>query len=153
MLLGPARELDEFERILQGAAVGRGGLCVVYGEPSIGKTRLADEMATRGASRRFTVEWGRAWETGGAPAYWPWIEILAPLAEARVDVPARVLALLDRAAAATHGEGTRADPVRERFELFEAVNWFLRGCARGEPLLPARPVRSRPEPSRTDACA
>ncbi|HEX7454179.1 MAG TPA: hypothetical protein VF294_17925, partial [Polyangiaceae bacterium] len=33
------------------------------------------------------------------------------------------------------GDGTRADPARERFELFEAVASFLRVCARQTPLL------------------
>ena len=26
--------------------------------------------------------WGRCWEAGGAPAYWPWLEPLAELARA-----------------------------------------------------------------------
>jgi tetratricopeptide (TPR) repeat protein len=135
MLVGRARELDDLEQLLEAASLGRGGLRVIFGEPGIGKTRLADELASRATARQFAVGWGRAWETGGAPAYWPWMEILGPLAEAALDVPPRVAALLDRFSAVPRGEGTRADPARERFELFEAVSSFLRTCARRAPLL------------------
>ncbi|HLK40565.1 MAG TPA: AAA family ATPase [Polyangiaceae bacterium] len=135
MLVGRSRELAGLEQLVEDAARGGGGLRVLVGEPGIGKTRLADEIASRAASRAFTVAWGRACETGGAPAYWPWIEVLGPLAEREVDLAPRVAALLDRVAAAPHGEGTRADPARERFELFEGVSSFLRGAARRAPLL------------------
>jgi hypothetical protein len=60
MLVGRARELDELERMLEAAAVGRGGLRVVYAAPGIGKTRLADEIAARAAARALVVVWGRA---------------------------------------------------------------------------------------------
>src|SRR5262245_41549274 len=101
--------------MLERAARGHGGLCVLSGDPGIGKTRLADEIASRASARGFQVAWGRASETGGAPAYWPWIELLGALA-ADSDAPARVRALLDRDAP---NVGTRSDPARERFELFE----------------------------------
>ncbi|HEY3666148.1 MAG TPA: BREX system ATP-binding domain-containing protein [Polyangiaceae bacterium] len=135
MLVGRARELDDLEHLLDAASTGQGGLRVIFGEPGIGKTRLADELAARARARQFTVSWGRAWETGGAPAYWPWLEILGPLTEGASDVPPRLTALLDRSSAAPRGDGTRADPARERFELFEAVGSFLRSCARQTPLL------------------
>ncbi|HEX7672066.1 MAG TPA: ATP-binding protein, partial [Polyangiaceae bacterium] len=135
VLVGRGRELDELDRLIEGASLGRGGLRVVYGAPGIGKTRLADEIAAHATAHAFIVAWGRAWETGGAPAYWPWIELLGPLAQAGSDVPARVAALLDRDHAGEHGEGTRADPARERFELFESVSAFLRTAARTSPLL------------------
>jgi tetratricopeptide (TPR) repeat protein len=135
MLVGRARELDDLEQLLEAASLGRGGLRILFGEPGIGKTRLADELASRAAARSFTVGWGRAWETGGAPAYWPWLEILGPLVEASADIPPRVTALLERAPRAPRGDGTRADPARERFELFEAVGSFLRSSAKRTPLL------------------
>ena len=138
MLVGRGREIAGLEQLLASAAAGRGGLRVVHGEPGIGKTRLADEIAARAATSGFTVSWGRAWETGGAPAYWPWIELLGVLAEGAEGerpVPPKVGELLGRVARPALGEGTRADPARERFEVFEAVGSFLRACARGGPLL------------------
>jgi len=55
---------------------GRGGVQLVVGEPGIGKTRLAEEVAALAGKRGLTVAWGRAWETGGAPPFYPWIEVL-----------------------------------------------------------------------------
>ncbi|HVH44635.1 MAG TPA: ATP-binding protein, partial [Labilithrix sp.] len=58
---------------------GEGGLLFFVGEPGIGKTRLADLVAREGEERGFRVAWGRCWEAGGAPAFWPWSEIFRAL--------------------------------------------------------------------------
>src|SRR5438045_533035 len=73
--VGRARELAELQDALGEAAAGRGGLMVVTGEPGIGKTRLLQELAERARSD-FAVLSGRCWEEGGAPAYWPWIQVI-----------------------------------------------------------------------------
>src|SRR5205823_1676442 len=115
---------------------GRGALCVVSGEAGIGKTRLADEAASLASGRGFVVAWGRAWETGGAPPYHPWTEALrALMSSTTIAPPSVVLALLDGPLRSLGGEGTRADPARERFELFEGVTAFLRAAAQRAPLL------------------
>jgi tetratricopeptide (TPR) repeat protein len=62
----------EVERVR--SALGA-GLVLLTGEAGIGKTRLAERIAEEHAR----VSWGRCWETGGAPPYWPWIEILGDL--------------------------------------------------------------------------
>src|SRR5262249_41066617 len=73
---GRERELRELRTGLVDAISGRGRLFLVVGEPGIGKTRLVEELATEAARRGVQVLWGRAWEGGGAPAYWPWIQML-----------------------------------------------------------------------------
>jgi hypothetical protein len=78
--VGRGRELDEFSRGLDDALGGRGRLLVVVGEPGIGKTRLCDEATAGAAARGVPILWGRAWEAGGAPAYWPWLAVLSGLA-------------------------------------------------------------------------
>jgi class 3 adenylate cyclase/tetratricopeptide (TPR) repeat protein len=55
---------------------GRGQLVLLSGEPGIGKTRLADDLASFAAISRAKVSWGRCWESGGAPVFWPWIQVL-----------------------------------------------------------------------------
>ncbi len=73
-LVGRYRELAELEASLEEALAGRGSVVLVAGEPGIGKSRLADELAGRSAERGARVLWGRCWEAGGAPAYWPWVQ-------------------------------------------------------------------------------
>src|SRR5260221_7819790 len=72
---GRGRELEELERGLDEAMAGVGGLFLLVGEPGIGKTRIGDEVGRRAKERGFAVHWGRCWEVGGAPAFWPWIQI------------------------------------------------------------------------------
>jgi predicted ATPase len=74
--VGRRRELNELVSGLSEAAFGRARLFLVSGEPGIGKTRLADELAAYAHADGFLVLWGRCWESDGAPAYWPWIQIL-----------------------------------------------------------------------------
>ena len=49
---------------------------VVGGEPGIGKSRLAEELASRARANGAEIHWGRCWEEGGAPPYWPWVQVL-----------------------------------------------------------------------------
>jgi len=51
-------------------------LFLLVGEAGIGKTRLADELARRAVAGGAQVLWGRCWEGDGAPAYWPWTQVL-----------------------------------------------------------------------------
>src|SRR5262245_12260195 len=75
-LFGRRAECAELRSFLDDALAGRSRLALLAGEPGIGKTRLADELSTEAAARGAVVAWGRSWEAGGAPVYWPWIEIL-----------------------------------------------------------------------------
>src|SRR6185369_6047424 len=74
--VGRAAELDELAAGIEEAESGRGRLFLIAGEPGIGKTRLAEEAAALAAARGTAVLWGRSWEGGGAPAYWPWIQVV-----------------------------------------------------------------------------
>jgi predicted ATPase len=76
ILLGREQEMSELLAGLQDALSGSGRLFLIGGEPGIGKSSLADELAARARARGATVLWGRCWEAGGAPAYWPWVQCL-----------------------------------------------------------------------------
>ena len=78
-LVGRSREIVELASGLDDAIAGRGRLFLISGEPGIGKTRLAEELAGEAASRGMRVVWGRCWEGGGAPAYLPWVDVLRSL--------------------------------------------------------------------------
>lgn len=129
LFLGRERELENLVERLEAALEGRGGLHLVVGEPGIGKTRLADEVSALAPTRGMAVAWGRAWETGGAPPFYPWIEILEALGDDEIRAPS-----LDESRPA-RGESAGPDPARERFALFERVLGFLRERSSRSPLL------------------
>ncbi len=54
----------------------KGGLVLCGGEPGIGKTRLAQELAGQALAVGREVVWGHCVETEGAPAFWPWRQVL-----------------------------------------------------------------------------
>jgi hypothetical protein len=119
MFVGRDRELSLLTAGLSRARSGSGGVALVAGEPGIGKTRLAAEAAAIAREKNVRAVWGRCWEAGGAPAYWPWREALDAFG----------VAFPDRAAIAAN------DPAAARFALFRAVASELGREAAREPLL------------------
>ena len=79
--VGRGRELEELQEALDEAAAERGGVMIVTGDAGIGKTRLLTEVADQAMAHGWTVFAGRCWEEGGAPAYWPWIQVVRAPAE------------------------------------------------------------------------
>jgi hypothetical protein len=123
--VGRTAELARLESAIVGAAAGRGALVRVVGEPGIGKTRLADEIAARAGERGMRVAWGRAWEAGGAPAYWPWTQILGALGE-----PALAPAL-----GPAHAPLAVGDAEQARFRMFEALAARLARASEAAPIV------------------
>ena len=74
--VGRSRELAVLSAALRQAATGDARLALVSGEPGIGKTELARAFARAAAADGALVLWGSAWEDGGAPPYWPWVQVL-----------------------------------------------------------------------------
>jgi tetratricopeptide (TPR) repeat protein len=128
-LHGRDAELDAIVAAFESVRSGASSTFALIGEPGIGKSRLAQEVTDRATSAGFTSGWGRAWEAGGAPAYFPWrllLEAIPPLRDARSGALG-VLWGKSRAAA--------ADPDQARFDLFDAVADALRGACSQAPLL------------------
>src|SRR6185369_6165849 len=76
IFIGRSRELAELRAAVDEAQLGRGRLFLLSGDPGIGKTRLAEEIDSYARRCGTEVLWGRCDETGGAPAYWPWIQLI-----------------------------------------------------------------------------
>ncbi len=78
-LIGRVDELHRGERLLREAVEGRGGVCLVTGEPGIGKTALTDEL--RRQASQLDVRWldGRCISYGAALPYWPYVGLLRHL--------------------------------------------------------------------------
>jgi tetratricopeptide (TPR) repeat protein len=146
LFVGRVRELVQLDAALGEAIDGRGRLCLIAGEPGIGKTRLAECVAARAAERGATVIWGRCWEGEGAPAFWPWVQVLRALlrqcdvgtlagwlgagAPYIAQVVSEVRELLPDLPAAP-----ALDSEQARFRLYDAVSTFLRSAAGGTPLV------------------
>jgi tetratricopeptide (TPR) repeat protein len=140
VFVGRERELAELLAGLDDAMSGGGRLFLLAGEPGIGKSRLADEAATRARQRGVRVAWGRCWEAGGAPAYWPWVqslrayvrdadpEILRSRLGAGAPFVTQLLPELADVPAPSPLEGEAG-----RFRLFDAVAGFLRNAATDQP--------------------
>ncbi len=74
--------MSDLLRDLREAADGRGGLALLSGEPGIGKSRLADQLAVQARIDGLRVLVGRCWDDAGAPAYWPWVQVIRTLLRA-----------------------------------------------------------------------
>ena len=80
---------------------------VLEGDPGIGKTRLADELAAVAAGRGSLAVWGRSNECGAAPALWPWLPVLRAGVPHVGDVPAPLSEVLAGEAPLLRGPGRR----------------------------------------------
>jgi DNA-binding SARP family transcriptional activator len=121
--VGRQHELGVLARALDDVLAGRGRVVLVGGEPGIGKSRLAEELAATAAECGAQVGWGRSWEGGGAPPYWPWVQALRsstgePLPALEVPIAAGP-----------------ADPERARFQLFDSTALVLKNLSRRRPLV------------------
>ena len=144
--VGRKQELGQLMADLDAVLAGHGRLALLAGEPGIGKTRLAAELAFLARRRAVRVFWGRCWEGDGAPAFWPWVQILRSLVAS-----AQPHALQ---AAMGHGAADLAHVVPEvrelvpdlsppplleseqaRFRLFDSITTFLKNSAAEQPLL------------------
>jgi predicted ATPase len=146
-LLGRARELQELFVALDEARAGSGSLAFVTGEPGIGKSKLCEEVAREAGRRGLHVAAGAAWEAGGAPPYWPWIQVLRTLIATRdasaLDAPglrarlAPLVSLMPELAAVLGNDAAPPahDPEHARFLMLDAVAALVAHIARAQPVL------------------
>ena len=134
-LAGRVAEVAALERLLDEATAAP-QFAVLVGEPGIGKTRLASEIAARARSRGFAVLSGRCSEDEGAPPLWPWIRILRTLAEAGLpEQVRRDLAELTGLLESGLVGPSAADVDAARFRLWTMTADILVAASRTCPLL------------------
>jgi tetratricopeptide (TPR) repeat protein len=146
VFVGRETELTALRAALERMFSGRGSLVLLAGEPGIGKSELADRLATEAVARGAQVLWGRSWEAEGAPPYWAWAQIIRDYARER---RGSELASLFGAAAPYIAQivpeirdrlpdlasPTPLDSEQARFRLFDAITTFLQVAAEERPLV------------------
>jgi class 3 adenylate cyclase len=145
IFVGRESEMQRLDRCWREVTAGQLRVVLVAGEPGVGKTRLAAELAARAYAEGATVLAGRCDEDLGVP-YQPFVEALHHLVGyATADDLVRRLGRYG-------GELTRllpelgdllpslpcplrSDPETERFRLFDAVAAWLAAVSVQEPVL------------------
>ncbi|WP_412749866.1 ATP-binding protein [Krasilnikovia sp. M28-CT-15] len=129
-LVGRESSTALLRRIVDDMADGRGRLVLIYGEPGVGKSALAEYACGYAAGLGATVAWGACWEGDGVAGFWPWQQIVRAAAGDARDTGGSDLEPLfaDRPTAAAGADGMR-------FQLFTAVADELRRAAARAPLI------------------
>jgi DNA-binding SARP family transcriptional activator len=117
-LVGRRPELAHLTAVADQVAAGRAAVVVLSGEAGIGKTRLAEAAAEAARAAGWSVAWSRCADDAGAPALWPWTQVLEQL---------------DRGELALVDGGSEDDADSARFRLFQDLRSRLTAAA-------ARPV-------------
>ncbi|MCK6553848.1 AAA family ATPase [Candidatus Binatia bacterium] len=143
--VGRAHELGVLEAARLAVQGGESRIVLVAGEPGIGKTRLVTEALALVQQGGVRVLRSRCWEGGGAPAFWPWVQLLRGI----VDAPgaARVLANVGVAAGDLvlllpeiegHVKAPPTPPALDaeqaRFRMFETVLSLLKAAGAQRPM-------------------
>src|SRR5215468_4227720 len=115
--------LGRLRRAVDGAVAGRGLIVLLTGEPGIGKTTLLREAARHAEGTGARAAWGWGWPGGGAPGYWPWIQVL------------RALGLDDQLSRAAGATAAAEAPASARFQLFDEVTSLLLAESRIQPVV------------------
>lgn len=134
--------MAELMASLEDAMSGQGRLVMLVGEPGIGKTRTAQELAALAEARDVQVPWGRCYEEQGAPPYFPWVQPIrayvqqagteqlaaemepraADIAEIVPEIPGKLPGL---------GTPPVLEPEPARFRLFDSITSSMKVSATG----------------------
>jgi predicted ATPase len=146
--VGRDREVAELVAGCEDAIDGQERLFLITGEPGIGKTWLVEHLAAHATTQGIRVYWGRCWEGGGAPPFWPWGQVISAIAEDYDEETlvswlgagiARVAQLVpgfaERPSTTKIPEVVPRESDTARFYLFEAVTALFRHAASVRPLL------------------
>lgn len=132
---------------LENALSGQGRLVMLVGEPGIGKTRTAQQLANAAQLHGALVLWGRCYEEQGMPPYWPWVQAIRGYVRERdaetlreemgtgtADIAGIVPDLRGRLPGLSPSSSLE-DPQQARFRLFDSITAFLKSASQRQPLV------------------
>src|SRR4051812_42548361 len=107
------------------AAESHGGLVLVTGEAGIGKTTLVTDGMDAARRAGALVLSGSCWDSGAAPGYWPWVQVIRALRRHAGDTSGLEVLLGERGPAAP----------ADGFEIYDAVTSALVAAAQRRPVV------------------
>ncbi len=146
LFVGREQELQELKRGLKNAAAGQNSFFMIEGEPGIGKTRTAQELASYAREIDVCVLLARCYEDKGVPPYWPWIEAIRCYASKHdnrqlrhaLGVGAGDIAEIVpeiRQVLPEIEKPVPLPPEEARFRLFDSIKTFIKRAAENKPVL------------------
>jgi tetratricopeptide (TPR) repeat protein len=147
VFVGRQKEMDQLRAMLEETLSGHGRMVTLVGEPGIGKTRTAQELATYAGLRRSQVLWGRCYEGGGAPPYWPWVQAIRSYVLERdpvdlrremgstASVIAEVVTDVKERLPGLQPPPPLESPESARFRLFDSITAFFKSASKSQSLV------------------
>ena len=146
VFIGREQETKELRVALNDTLAGKGHLFMLVGEPGSGKTRMTEQLATYARPCNAQVLIGRCYEGEGAPAFWPWLQIVRSYAQEME--PEKLLSAMGPGAADIAQVVSEIkerlpdlpappplEPEQARFRLFDSVTTFLKNASKLQPLV------------------
>ena len=144
--VGRQQEMARLRSALDDAISGRGRVVMLAGEPGIGKTRTAQEVAALGEQKGAQVMWGWCYEHVGAPPYWPYVQpirtyveqtsaqqLSAEMGPGASDIAEIVPEIRNKISGLPASPSLA--PEQARFRLFDSVATFFKNAGRTLPLI------------------
>ena len=146
VFIGREQETKELRVALNETLSGKGHLFMLVGEPGSGKTRMTEQLATYARLCNAQVLAGSCYEGEGAPAFWPWVQIVRSYAHELE--PEKLLSIMGPGAADIAQVVSEIkerlpdlppppplEPEQARFRLFDSVTTFLKNASKLQPLV------------------
>ncbi|MEK6285150.1 MAG: protein kinase [Acidobacteriota bacterium] len=146
VFIGREQETKQLRVALNETLSGNGHLFMLVGEPGSGKTRMTEQLATYARLCNAQVLTGSCYEGEGAPAFWPWLQIVRSYAHELE--PEKLLSIMGPGAADIAQVVSEIrerlpdlpapptlEPEQARFRLFDSVTTFLKNASKLQPLV------------------
>ena len=147
IFVGREEQLQRLEEILHSVMEGDGRMVMLVGEPGIGKTRTAQELAASAEEQGVISLWGRCYEGQQMPPYWPWVQAINTYIRSvereklrndlggKASILSDVFEELKEVLPDLKPPPETIDPESARFRLFDALTVFLKRISRSHPFI------------------